>query len=95
MVLQVDKERQTLVVSHDRIPGYMEPMAMPFRVRDPHSLEGLQPGMRVEFKLVVKSQESYIDRLRLKGGARYELDPEAPRPAASNQVALGQAVPDF
>lgn len=95
MVLQVDKPQQTMVVSHEQIPGYMEPMAMPFRVRDPRSLEGLQPGMQVEFLLVVNQNESWAERVRLKGGARFEVDPQPPVPQPSIAVALGEPVPDF
>ncbi len=95
MVLQIDKPGDTMVVSHERIAGYMEPMAMPFRVRDGGALENLQPGMRVEFDLVVSRDASYAERIRLKGGARFEPDVERPAPAASVAVALGQAVPDF
>ena len=95
MVLQIDKAHQTILVSHERISGYMDAMTMPFRVRDPRLLEGLQPGMQVEFQLVVMRNESYADRVRLKGGARFEVDTQAPAPLPSTQVALGQPVPDF
>ena len=53
LVLRVDKEHQTLLVSHESIPGYMDSMVMPFRVRETKFLEGLQAGMKVEFTLVV------------------------------------------
>ncbi len=95
MVLQVDRSHQTLLVSHGPIPGYMDAMAMPFHVRDPRALEGLQPGMRVEFDLVVGKRESYADHIRLQGGARYAVDPQQPLPAPSAAVALGRPVPDF
>ncbi|MBI3696009.1 MAG: SCO family protein [Acidobacteria bacterium] len=95
MILQVDKQRQTLLVSHERIPGYMDAMAMPFRVRDAKALELLRPGMRIEFQLVVNNTESWAERVRLKGGAQFEADPQAPAPQPSHAVALGQPVPDF
>ena len=96
MVLKVDKERRTLLVSHEAIPGYMEAMAMPFRVSDAGALDALRPGMKIEFQLVVGPDASYAERLRLKGGARFAKDPQyAPSPAASASVPLGHAVPDF
>jgi len=73
----------------------MDPMAMPFRVRDAAALELLQPGMRVEFRLVVSRQDSWAEQIRLPGGARFERDPLPPAPAPSRAVALGQPVPDF
>ena len=95
MVLQIDRGERTMVVSHERIPGYMDPMAMPFRVRDAASLDLLQPGMRVEFTLVVNKQESWAERVRLASGARIEPDLERAAPAPSISVGLGQPVPDF
>jgi protein SCO1/2 len=97
MVLKVDKPGGTMVVSHEKIPGYMEAMAMPFRVREAAALDLLRPGMRVEFTLVVTKNESYAERVRLQGGARFEPDTQykAPAAAESKEVALGEAVPDF
>jgi protein SCO1/2 len=95
LVLQVDQKQQAVLISHGRIPGYMEGMAMPFRVRDGRELAALQPGMRIEFTLVVNQKESYIEQVRLKGGARIEPDPQAPAPAAGQTVAAGHPVPDF
>ena len=95
MVLRVDKAEGTMVVSHEKIPGYMDAMAMPFRVRDAAALDLLKPGMRVEFTLVVGRSESYAERVRLPGGDRFERDPTFPAPAPSKEVAVGQPVPDF
>lgn len=95
MVLRVDQEHRTIVVSHGAIAGYMPAMAMLFHVRDGQELAGLKPGMHVEFQLVVGRNESYADKLRLEGGARYEVDSAAPAPARSVAVALGERVPDF
>ena len=95
MVLRVDQAGQTMVVSHERIPGYMDAMAMPFRVRDRAALENLRPGMRVQFELVVNRQESWVDRIRMQGGARFEADTQLPAAAPASAVALGARVPDF
>lgn len=95
MILKVDKAERTIVVSHEKIPGYMEAMAMPFRVRDAAALDLLRPGLRVEFTLVVNKQESYAERVRLQGGAQFEPDKSYPAPAPSTQAAVGQPVPDF
>jgi len=95
MVLKVDQAGQTIVVSHEKIPGYMDAMAMPFRVRDPKALALLRPGLRVEFTLVVGRSESWAEQVRLQGGARFEPDAQFPAPAPSTAVALGQPVPDF
>src|ERR1700691_4345217 len=60
LVTAVDAPHQTVVVSHDAIPGYMEAMAMPYQVRDQKVLAELKPGMKIEFTLVVGKSSSYI-----------------------------------
>src|ERR1700704_5129212 len=67
LVLRVDKEHQTLLVSHESIPNYMDSMVMPFRVRESNMLEGIQAGMTVEFTLVVDGQSSYAENVRVRG----------------------------
>jgi protein SCO1/2 len=95
MILRIDPAAQILLVSHGPIPGYMAAMAMPFHVRDPKLLSGLQPGMHIEFQLVVGKNESYVEQIRLPGGLQFEADASLPAPAPSNQVSVGQPVPDF
>lgn len=107
LVLKVDSPRKTMVVSCESIPGYMEAMTMPFTVRDPRVLEGLQPGTTVEFTLVVEEDSSYADNVRARAFENLELDPTqarrmkllekmvAPSSSLASALAIGQPVPDF
>ncbi len=95
LVLRIDKKQQAILVSHGKIPGYMDAMAMPFRVRDPGVLDILRPGMRVEFQLVVGNKESYAEGVQLQGGRQVAADPNPPAPPLGNSVAVGETVPDF
>ncbi len=107
LVLTVDSLRKTMVVSCESIPGYMEAMTMPFTVREPRMLEGLQPGTTVEFTLVVGEDSSYADNVRARAFENLELDPTqarrmkilekmvAPSSSLPSPVAIGQPVPDF
>lgn len=52
-----------IVIRHDEIPGYMVAMTMPFTVRDPKLLAGLNAGDRVTFSLRVTEAESWIEQL--------------------------------
>jgi protein SCO1/2 len=94
LVLRVDPEASTVTVSHDRIPGYMDAMVMPFVVRDRAALQGVRPGDVVEFRLHPKPGGTEIDRLRhlsAKGAdAGLTMTPAAPA-----LVALGETVPEF
>jgi protein SCO1/2 len=105
LVLRVDKEHQTLLVSHESIPGYMDSMVMPFRIRENKLLEGLQAGMKVEFTLVVDGGSSYAEDVRVRVFESAERDPLQARrlqllesvlaPSAPKAVAAGQPVPEF
>jgi protein SCO1 len=108
MVLAVDPDRKSFVVSHDSVPGVMDAMTMRFEVRHPNDLEGVAPGMTVEFTLVVGKQAGYAEHLRIRRYENVEADPltaqrlKLLRDLASpshvsnaTMVAVGQAVPDF
>jgi protein SCO1/2 len=105
-VVQVDPSRRSFVVSHDAIPAFMEAMTMPFDVRDPKELDGVAPGMTVEFTLVIDADNAYVERVRIVKYDAAEQDPfTAQRLAQLKQLmapseetaalAIGATVPDF
>jgi protein SCO1/2 len=107
VLLQVDRQRQTISVSCKEISGYMDAMVMAFPVREKKMLEGLEPGMTIEFSLVVDTDSSYAENLRVRPFESLELDPTearrfklmeksmASRSAATEVLHIGQPVPDF
>ena len=104
MVLTVDPDQKTIVVSHDAVPGFMPAMTMPFEVRSAAELNGVVPGAIVSFTLVVGADAAHTERLQIVRYASVEQDPitarrlrllqEATR-GASKPLGIGQAVPDF
>ena len=105
MVISIDAPKQTVVISHESIAGYMEAMAMPFHVKDAASLKGLAPGEKVEFTLVVDKDSSWLEQLHAVEFWSPERDPEQAHRLGliesivgkrqGSQVAVGQTVPDF
>src|ERR1700722_1317514 len=105
LAISIDRSKQSIVVSHESIPGYMDAMVMPFYVKDAASLNGLAPGVKVEFTLVVDKGSSWIEQLHKVEFRRTERDPEQARrlgviesiigKSTANQVTVGQKVPDF
>jgi protein SCO1/2 len=105
LVLAVDQSHQSVVVSHGSIPGYMEAMSMPFRVRTPQQLENVHPGDTVAFTLAVDQNSSWAEELRVVEFDSAERDPvQASRLKLLGSLmdkgralilAPGQAVPDF
>jgi protein SCO1/2 len=107
LVTAVDAPHQTVVVSHDRIPGYMEAMVMPYHVRDQKMLDDLKPGMKIAFTLVVTKTASYIADARVDEYVNLERDPDQARrlnildavmhPNLDSfvMIKIGQTVPNF
>ncbi len=106
LILNIDQPRLTFVASISEIPGYMKAMEMPFSVRAPKVLEGLQPSLFVDFSLVVEKDRSYAENIRVHDYESLErepllvrrlqllarLDKTNPQPAP---LAIGATVPGF
>jgi len=107
VLLQVDPRQQTISVSCLEIPGYMEAMVMLFPVRDTKALESLQPGMTIDFSLVVEGNSSFAENVHIHPFESLELDPAqarrfklmenamASKSTTSDALRTGQSVPDF
>jgi len=96
IVIQVNPAHQSIVVSCDAIPGYMDAMVMPFTV----------PGATVRFQMVEGKDQAYAENLKVVEVTNHEAEPtEAGRltflhnvmdpAAASKVVKVGELVPDF
>jgi protein SCO1/2 len=85
----------------------MDAMTMPFDVRKAKELDGLAPGMIVDFTLVVEHDTSYAEQVHVRPYESVEQDPltarrlkllnhlSNPASLSSKPLAVGQAVPDF
>jgi len=99
LVLDVNPNDKTMIVSHRAIPGYMDAMAMPFRVRSASELDSLKRGDQVEFELVVRKRASVAEKVR--AGTRAEVanarrgEAPLPLPVPAEKLALGMPLPDF
>jgi len=105
-VVQIDPSRRSFVVSHEAVPGVMAAMTMPFDVRDAKELDGVAPGMTVEFTLVIEKDDAYVEQVRIRKYEPAEQDPFTAQrlaqlkrmmaPSETGQrVAVGEMVPDF
>jgi protein SCO1/2 len=87
IVVAVDSAARTMLVSHRPIPKYMPAMTMPFRVERAADLDGLYPGARVRFDLVVGKDRSVARRVVKTA------DGEIPPP--KEKLRVGDPVADF
>jgi protein SCO1 len=105
LVLTIDLSHRTILLSCDKIPGYMDAMVMPISVRDPKLLTGLAPGLMLDFTLVVDKTASYAESIQVRNFESLDQQALAARrlkiiedldPANASSAALlniGQQIP--
>lgn len=93
MVVTVEPDRRTMVVSHLEIPGYMPAMVMPFHLKNASELGSLQPGTRVDFQLVVGGKSRFARKVRVQQSSTDNL--KILPSISSERLAIGEPVPDF
>ena len=59
VVVEVRATNSEAVIRHEKIPGYMDAMTMPFDVKDVRLLDGLRSGEVVRFQLYVEPKDSW------------------------------------
>ena len=64
-IRRIERERQSVTIAHDDVPGYMPAMTMPFAVEPVSLLDGLSEGQTVDFTF----------EAREGGAARHHCDP--------------------
>ena len=69
IVKEVAGDGKTVVITHEAIPNYMAAMTMPFKVREPGELVGVQAGDEVLFRLKVTDTESWVEGVSKIGSA--------------------------
>ena len=60
-VVNVDKRGLTVTVAHDAIPGYMEAMTMPFKLKDDRMLNDASAGDGIQATLVIAGLRSWLE----------------------------------
>jgi protein SCO1 len=106
LILQVDRAHRSLQVSCQAIPGQMDATVMTLLVHNAKTLDGLKPGMLIDFSLAVREHENYARDIHIHPYENATQEPMAARQlkileeAASHSRAapaleIGQHVPDF
>jgi protein SCO1/2 len=95
-ILSIAANHKEATIKHEDIKGLMPAMTMPYRVQDAKLLDGLAPGDLIKARLVLVSNDAYLDQVLKTGHAPLE-PPPAEAPAAASGFELlkpGDAVPD-
>jgi len=79
-----------LVIKHEEVPGLMPAMTMPFTVRDPSLMDGIEAGDQVYARLIAEEDNWWLADLREHNKPGEATTPAATPPPAKD-VATGPA----
>lgn len=82
-------EPSTVFIEHERIPGYMPAMTMPFSVADTAQLSGFELGDPVRFELRVRNRRPRITRIERAPDSAVARHP-AGRPSGAASAGSGR-----
>jgi protein SCO1/2 len=95
LVRQITPYRLTVTIRHDAITNYMGAMTMDFSVRDTNALAQIAPGDEINFRLLVSSNDDWIDHVQLLAHHISDVTNDVvvfQAPAA--ELKVGDALPD-
>jgi len=97
MVLSLKPQDSQAVIKHQKIPGYMMAMTMPFSVHDTNELSGLIPGEQITFEMIVTDEDAWIENLEKTGVAENILPQGAGIRLARDvePLEIGDLLPEY
>lgn len=87
IVREVKPAEKTVVIQHEEIPGYMAAMTMPFAVKNPQELDGLHPGDKVSFRMIVTANDGWLEQITVTEPAKSSA-PDANMPPTNSPVRI-------
>lgn len=91
IIVGTDPAHGEVTVDSEAIPGFMEAMTMPYKVKDANVLQDLHPGDHMTGVLLVGDDSTLLDQIVITAQAQPDYKPQA----QYHVPAVGDAVPDF
>jgi protein SCO1/2 len=100
-IVSVDPQEQSAIIDGDAIPGFMDAMAMPYKVKPAATLVNLIPGDSISAEVVVIQSEAknedaapdyWLENVKVTAHSK---KPSPGGGAALHMPAPGEDVPDF
>jgi protein SCO1/2 len=95
-IVSVDAAKGMVTLDHEAIPGFMDAMTMPYKLKDASVASELHPGDRITAKMLVRKtadgyEDPMLDEIVVTAQARPDY-----KPAVQYHVpTAGDPVPDF
>jgi protein SCO1 len=90
-VVSTDVARGEVVLDAEAIPGYMDAMAMPYKLKNPTEISELHPGDHLTATLMLTDQSEQLDHIVITAQAKLDYKP----PVTYHVLNPGDEVPDF
>ena len=90
-IVSTDTAHGEVTIDTQEIPGFMEAMTMPYKVKDANVLQDLHPGDHMTGTLLVSDASTLLDQIVITSQARPDYKPQV----QYHVPAPGDAVPDF
>jgi protein SCO1/2 len=93
-VVSTDPATGEVTLNHGAIPGFMEAMTMPYKLKDPHILGELHPGDTITADILVSpdpNADYLLDHIVVVAQAKPDYKP----PVSYHLPSPGDPVPDF
>ncbi len=93
-VVSTDAAKGEVTLNHEAIPGFMEAMTMPYKLKDPNILGELHPGDTITADVLVSADPNadyLVDHIVVVAQAKPDYRP----PVSYHVPAPGDDVPDF
>lgn len=98
-VVSIDKESNSALIDGDAVPGFMEAMAMPYKVKPPETLAQLATGDSISAQVVVVRDPNsdapldyWLENVKV---VKHTGSPAAPSANSPHIPKPGEPVPDF
>ena len=91
IIVGTDPAHVEVTVDSEAIPGFMDAMTMPYKVKDANVLQDLHPGDHMTGVLLVGDDSTFLDQIVITAQAKPDYKPQA----QYHVPAPGDAVPDF
>jgi protein SCO1 len=91
IVVGTDPAHSEVTVDTEAIPGFMDAMTMPYKVKDVNVLQDLHSGDHMNGVLLVGNDSTFLDQIVITAQAQPDYKP----PVQFHVPAPGDAVPDF
>jgi protein SCO1/2 len=96
VVVQIAPDRSSVTIHHQSILGYMMEMTMDFSVESTNELNGISPGDKVSFTLVVAEKDDWVENIHRVGRAAETTTNALPMLHAMDlELKPGDVLPDY